>query len=45
MNAHFLKETMAQLFLFISGVYLLENTVRPTKKSNESFFWGADPIF
>ena len=45
MKAHFLKVTMAQLFLFFSGVYLLENTVRPTKKSNGSIFWGADPIF
>ena len=45
MNAHFLKETLAQLFLFFSGVFLLENTVRLTKKSNGSIFWGADPIF
>ena len=45
MNAHFLKETIAQLFLFFSGVFLLENTVRLTKKSNGSIFWGADPIF
>ena len=31
-------------FSFFSGVYLLENTVRLTKKSNWSIFWGADLI-
>ena len=34
MNAHFLKETIAPLFLFFSGVFLLGNTVRLTKKTN-----------
>ena len=34
MNAHFLQETIAQVFLFFSGVFLLEKTVLSGAKSD-----------
>ena len=42
MNAHFLKETIVQLF---SGVFLLRNTVRLTKKHMGQFFGAQTRIF
>ena len=45
MNAHFFKETVAQLFLFFSGVFLLENTVRPTKNQISRSFWAQTRFY
>ena len=41
MNAHIFFTLRPLLFLFFSEDFLMENTVRLSKKSNRLIFWGA----